>query len=90
MNGNGHDEALRIIAFSDVLGPIECQVVGRNRSQYLVQAYGMTIPVPKERVFELAEGWELRNGQIVPVGHEATGEEAPAILQYEVDPAPAV
>lgn len=86
---DGNGTAPRIVAFSDALGPIECQVVGRNRSQYLVHAYGVTIPVPKDRVFELAEGWELRDGQIKPLGHEPTGEEAPALLQYEMDPTPA-
>jgi hypothetical protein len=81
----------RTIVYSRVLGAMPCTVVGANRTHYLVQVYGATIHVSREEVFELQDGWALRDGRVVPSeGGEPGRAGAPALLQFEPARAPVV
>jgi len=55
----------RTIVYSNTLGMMPCQVVGHNGSHYLVRVAGVTMPVPKELVFELEDGWALQGGRLI-------------------------
>lgn len=65
----------RAVVYSDTLGLVPCQVVGRNDSRYLVRLMGATVHVPKELVFELDDGWELSGGQVVLADRSPDPEE---------------
>jgi len=58
----------RTIVYSSTLGMLRGHVVGRNGSHYLVRVAGVTMPVPKELVFELEEGWDLQGGRLTGPG----------------------
>jgi len=88
----------RLVAYSKALGYLPCQVVGCNHTHYLLKIYGKDIPTPKELVFELQPGWELRRGRIVPCGRSASaddslvaGESIPvSMIQFEPEVTPIV
>ena len=63
--------AQQMVAYSEVMGLLPCEIVGTNESHYLVRVCGMKKPlsVPQSLVFELAEGCTLEHGQIVGEGY---------------------
>ena len=81
-----------LVAYSRSLGYLPCQVVGCNQSHYLLRIYGQDIPTPKELVFELQPGWELRRGRIMPVNDSlVAGESIPvSMIQFEPEVTPVV
>ena len=89
---DGTEGQRRLVAYSKALGYMPCDVVGCNQSHYIVRVYGKDIPTPKELVFELQPGWELRDGRIVPVDAGlAAGEGIPvSMTQFEPEVAPVV
>jgi hypothetical protein len=82
---DGNGEA-RYAVWSDSLGLMPCEVVGRNRSHYLVRVQGATLPAETWQVFQLADGLTVRNGRIVPVDGEGTEGAIEAALSLFAPP----